>query len=240
MLPLLSVWWIAATGFLLPPDRARGDEGAVVQPVPPGGNAFCPVTTDEAADARYSAEYGGLRVYFCCGKCRKKFDADPAAYASHLFSSALPAAPAPTVAPWLHLAGKLHPLAVHFPIALLLAAAVAEAMHAARKGPDVSAAARFCLGLAACGAPLAAAFGWSNSLSSPVAASAAGLLAWHRALGWTTAAAAAGLYLLVRRARSPGVRRGYRLLLGTAAAAVAVTGHLGGLLANGADYFSGL
>lgn len=70
---------------------AFGDE-----PAAPPGNAMCPVTTEQKVDPQFSTEYEGRRVYFCCPRCRKKFLADPTAYAASLAASTSGAAQAVT------------------------------------------------------------------------------------------------------------------------------------------------
>ena len=48
----------------------------------PGDKSRCTVTGEEidvTADSPHS-EYNGKTYYFCCGGCKKKFDADPTKY----------------------------------------------------------------------------------------------------------------------------------------------------------------
>src|SRR5262249_53257469 len=63
----------------------------------------------------------------------------------------------------LRLLGKLHLLALHFPIALVIAAGLAELWAACRSLTTPSEAARFCLWLAAIAALPAVAFGWLHA-----------------------------------------------------------------------------
>ena len=132
--------------------------------------------------------------------------------------------------------GRLHPLLIHFPIALVIAAALAElaAIVTADEGwrtvagGNVRAGAGFGL--------LAAIAGWRLAVTTVVGASP--LLEWHRWLGTVAAAAAltAALATLgVRRRSAAGVQI-YRVVLFTAGTLVAVTGHFGGLLVWGADF----
>jgi YHS domain-containing protein len=46
-------------------------------------NALCPVS-GEAVDAAVTSEYKGRSVAFCCGNCKKTFDADPDSFAKKL------------------------------------------------------------------------------------------------------------------------------------------------------------
>lgn len=201
--------------------------------LPAGANAYCPVTTDEPADERYHAVHEGRTIYFCCGKCRRKFLADPAAYAV----DRTPAATTPDggtsklakpAAAWERL-GRLHPLAVHFPVALMAAAGLAEVLSVARRQVSWSFAGRYCIVLGATGAALAVPLGWLAAGPPPVDA----LTEWHRWLGIATFATGAGAALLARTAH----RLAYRVLLFGSVALVAATGHLGGALTHGTPIF---
>ena len=79
------------------------------------------------------------------------------------------------LARWL---GKFHPMAVHFPIALLMAAAVAEALWLRTRHSWLTGVVRFCVVLGTLGA-IGAALGWVNaSFHTP-----SQLLTTHRWLG---------------------------------------------------------
>ena len=132
--------------------------------------------------------------------------------------------------------GRLHPLLIHFPIALVIAAAVAEVAAMARADErwrtvavgNVRAGAAFAL--------LATIAGWRLAQAPEMEVSQ--LLEWHRwlgtvAAGVTLAAALATGGLRVRSAL--GVRI-YRVALFAAGTLVAVTGHFGGLLVWGANF----
>ena len=134
------------------------------------------------------------------------------------------------------LVGKLHPLLVHFPIGLILAAAAAElvAIHTGRADWRAIAVANVRAG-AAMGA-LTAIAGWR--LASAQFVEPSRLLAWHGGVGFAGAAGAIGAALLSIGAhdRTRGRRVAYRAALFGAAALVAVAGHLGGTLVWGADF----
>jgi uncharacterized membrane protein len=132
--------------------------------------------------------------------------------------------------------GRLHPLLIHFPIALVIAAAVAEcaAMVTADDGwrtvavRNVRAGAVFAL--------LATVAGWRLALAPGMEVSP--LLEWHRWFGTVAAGAAVAAALAtggVRRRSVWGVRI-YRVALFAAGTLVAVTGHFGGLLVWGANF----
>jgi uncharacterized membrane protein len=134
------------------------------------------------------------------------------------------------------LIGRLHPLLVHFPIGLVLVAAVAE-VAAMTTGlwhwravavANVRVGAVFGIG--------AAIAGWLLASSPGLAAMSS--LEWHRWLGTIAAVAVSGAALATAGAggRSPFALWVSRITLFWAAALVAVTSHLGGLLVWGADF----
>jgi uncharacterized membrane protein len=133
-------------------------------------------------------------------------------------------------------AGRLHPLLLHFPIALIIVAAVAEviailtafrAWHAVAVA-NVRAGAVFAVATAITG--------WLMASSSVV--DDVRTLDWHRWIGTTAAVAIIGAALATAGAdrQSPTVRWLYRIALFWAAALVGVTGHLGARLVWGADF----
>jgi len=124
---------------------------------------------------------------------------------------------------------------VHFPIGLVLMAAVAEliAMVTGKEGWRVAAVTNVRAG--AVFAVAAVVSGWV--LAASTAVDDASSLEWHRWIGTTAAIVTLGAALAAGRGhRSSAVRWMYRLALFGAAAFVAVTGHLGGLLVWGADF----
>lgn len=134
------------------------------------------------------------------------------------------------------LLGRLHPLLVHFPIGLVILAALAEAVATVADDcrwrtvavANIRAGAAFGL--------LAAIAGWRLALAPGVESSA--LLDSHQWLGAIAAgtALAAALASSGADGRSPFEFWVYRITLFSAAALVAVTGHFGGLLVWGADF----
>jgi uncharacterized membrane protein len=133
------------------------------------------------------------------------------------------------------LTGRLHPLLVHFPIALILIAAIAELIFLVTRFPrwqtvavaNVRAGAVFAVGSAGAG--------WVLASSHIVEASPA--LEWHRWLGLMAAIAAITAALMAGKIDPPGKpQRLYRIALFLAAAIVAVAGHFGAVLVWGADF----
>jgi uncharacterized membrane protein len=134
------------------------------------------------------------------------------------------------------LIGRLHPLLIHFPIALVLAAGAAEAAALLTADDRWRVVALHNVRIAAAFAIPAAIAGWRLAIDSGSDASA--LLEWHRWLGTlaavaTLAAALATASIRRQRLAAPWV---YRIALLAAAALVAVTGHLGGALAWGSGF----
>ena len=134
------------------------------------------------------------------------------------------------------LIGRLHPLLVHFPIGLVLIAAVAEVVAMTTGLWDWRAVAVGNLRAGAVFAIGAAIAGWR--LASSPGMEATSSLEWHQWLGTIAAVAVFGAALATAcaRGRSPFALWVYRITLFWAAALVAVTGHLGGLLVWGADF----
>ena len=131
---------------------------------------------------------------------------------------------------------RLHPLLVHFPIALLIAAFGAEVVVVLSGQPRWRIAALANLGAGAVCALLAALAGWS--LASQLGIESTQVLEWHRWLG--TFAAGMALAAVVAAVGIRGQSRlalwSYRGVLLLAAALVAAAGHFGGVLVWGAEF----
>jgi uncharacterized membrane protein len=162
---------------------------------------------------------------------------------------------------WIFL-GRLHPLVVHFPIALLISAALAEfgsrliqgngsvarllrspldaSQTTSRLGP--SDIALYCLLLGAGSAALAAGLGWLNASSQDFSGASLELVSRHRIAGITTAviACATAALALWLRTRFFDRRLDVVYLLGLSACVlgVGISGQLGGSLVFGDDYLT--
>ena len=134
------------------------------------------------------------------------------------------------------LVGKLHPMLVHFPIGLVLAAAAAEliAIHTGRPAWRTIAVANVRAG-AAMGAITVVA-GWA--LASAPFVEPTRFLTWHRWTGVAAGVSAIGAALVSSWTQAPAGRSAfvYRTALFGAAVLVAIAGHLGGRLVWGADF----
>jgi uncharacterized membrane protein len=131
--------------------------------------------------------------------------------------------------------GRLHPLLVHFPIALVIAAALAEAVALITAKDSWRVLARSNVRAGAVFTALATIAGWRLAVGIGVEASQ--LLEWHRWLGIVTAAVTVVAALATSEAsRSAAGMRIYRIALFAAGTLVSVTGHLGGLLVWGENF----
>ena len=132
--------------------------------------------------------------------------------------------------------GRLHPLLIHFPIALVMAAAAAEGAASITADHRWRTVAVRNVRAGAVLALMATIAGWRLALAPGIETSP--LLEWHRWLGTigagvTLAAALATSGTLSRSALDVWI---YRIALFAAGPLVAVTGRLGGLLVWGANF----
>ncbi|CAG0959839.1 hypothetical protein PHYC_00664 [Phycisphaerales bacterium] len=135
-------------------------------------------------------------------------------------------------------AGRLHPLVVHFPIALIILAGALELRRTLRRDAVPSRTAMACLLFGAIGAVVAAATGWLNA-AIEINAPDTLVVGSHRWLGIIVAglsvlalAAAAG----ARRGASIGFLAAYRTALILTVGVIAVGGHLGNVIVRGDEY----
>lgn len=212
-------------------------------------NAVCPVTTTEPVKPNVFTEYEDRRIWFCCPRCRKKFLEDPTAYVGNLPALAeriRGAGPVSAVQPQglgrlVRFLGAFHPVAIHFPIALLLLAALAEGLSLLSPRPFLTDAVRVSLLLGALSAVLAAALGWAAAAFASFPGELTRVLFLHRWVGTGTAvlaAIAAGLSEASRRKERPGLRRACRLTLFGSAALAGLSGYLGGALIYGPEHYT--
>lgn len=141
---------------------------------------------------------------------------------------------------WFGLVGKLHVVLVHFPIALMLLACLCEGLHLALRRPFFHHAAEFNLGLAILATIVTIIFGWILAATThDIPADVKYLLPWHRWLGVAALVSAIGAFasLYLSRLHWRGWIALYWTLLAISGLLIAITGHLGGTLVYGADYF---
>lgn len=137
-------------------------------------------------------------------------------------------------------AGRFHPIAVHFPIALLFAALLAEALAWMRRNDSFVPIVRFCLFVAAAGGAVAAPLGWAAAAGSSFPG-LEGTLAWHRWLGTATAILLVATVVAGEVARHRNTTRCrwiFRGLLALTALVTGIGGHMGATLVYGPDHFA--
>jgi uncharacterized membrane protein len=134
------------------------------------------------------------------------------------------------------LIGRLHPVIVHFPIALVILAAAVEGVAAATGDRRWRTVAVINLRAGAAFAVAAVIAGWR--LASAPGVDSTPLLEWHRWLGAVAAISTVAAAMATSGVERLSIRNLviYRLALFCAATCVAVTGHVGGLLVWGADF----
>jgi uncharacterized membrane protein len=136
---------------------------------------------------------------------------------------------------WL---GKFHPPAANFPIALLVAAAVAEFLAVVRRSPIFDGASRFCVWFGALAAAATGTLGWFMGgfrLTDPD-----WTMTVHRWLGTATDASALIALALSEIGRRPGnerVRGIFRVLLFLVALMVLAAGFFGGAQIYGLHHY---
>lgn len=146
--------------------------------------------------------------------------------------------PGPFLEKFIHWLGKLHPPSVHFPIALITAAAVAEVLRLLTRNPTFGDISRFCICFGTLTAVAAGALGWflgGFRLTDP-----SWVMMTHRWLGTSTVACCGLLFLLSELSRPPHRHRTrfcFRATLVLAVILVSATGFLGGAVVYGLDHY---
>jgi uncharacterized membrane protein len=157
-----------------------------------------------------------------------------------LATAAVPVGVAPPTNGFWDAVGRLHPFLVHFPVALVLFAALAEILAVVRRDARMSDAARFMITGAAWVAVPAAIAGFARADAISIPPALAGAFAVHRIAGIATpvlAFLAAGLAAGVRRSGQIWELFLYRAVLMLAAVCAALAGHFGGEIVFGAGFF---
>jgi uncharacterized membrane protein len=137
----------------------------------------------------------------------------------------------------IHEFGELHAAFVHFPIALVVTAAVAEALYMARRANWFGEAARFMIAAGAWASVPSVAAGFAQASGETFAGPTARFFSAHWVGGVATAVLAFLAYGLGEGSRRSGQvwEQGlYRLFLLVAAVGVLVTGYFGGRVAHAA------
>jgi plastocyanin len=242
-------------------DARRAAEGKEVV-LPPGAAPFDSKTMSPGGSYRHTFTVPGTYKYICVphasfGMSGEVIVQHPPAASSHVHTEVpeqprqqgmehqkvnatekplgWPSGLAGETIRWL---GKFHPAAANFPIALIVAAAVAEVLFAASRRPTFDAANRFCLWFGALAAVLTGTLGWFTGgfrTSDP-----SWVMMTHRWLGTSTDVLAVVTLLVGEASRRPGrqqARRWFRVLLVVVALMVLSAGFFGGALLYGIRHY---
>lgn len=201
--------------------------------MPPSDSAFAPLTEPEKARLAAWITAGAQLGPPPAPTAPVEGPSERVATPTEAPASAQRAGAAPSS---LELAGRFHPLVVHFPVGLLLAAVPAALLARLRQNGPWRDIADYCLALGAAGALAGSALGWCAHEAGAGALQPT-LLTRHEWSGWVTTGLALAACAAARAARKgrPFGRFHLPLVLATAAA-VSAAGHLGGALVWGEDY----
>lgn len=216
-------------------------------------NLKCPVLLEESSEPNHKIIYKKNELFFCCKKCLKKFKNNPAKYEKHISYGQKVNKPKPNEIghdhhkdhlqsnQWtLSMIGKIHPLLVHFPIAGIFFAFLLQMTEFLFRPKDFRIPILVILILSCLFFVASTVSGWNKVGSGHFSSSEFELIFWHRLLAiisgilvfFTTA-----LYFKCNNSKNKmyGV---YVLSLSISVAVTSITGHLGGLLVYGNDYFN--
>ncbi len=224
-------------------------------------NTTCPVTTDEElGDEAVTVTYQGQIIGLCCKRCRAKFLAAPTKYLANIPQFKKPAAEDEDhhggggkasedhdhsdhgeEGGFIQSIGKFHPIIVHFPIALMIIAALLEALALVKGKKAYGQALRPMLIIGALSSVVAVLLGFAVATGSDQAGELVTVFERHRIAGTTTAVLAVLALFLAEKWRATSnakLIRFYRAALFSSAVATGIAGHLGGTLIYGLNYFS--
>ncbi len=140
---------------------------------------------------------------------------------------------------WIsQLFGRLHPMLVHFPIALILVAVVMELFTFGNFRHSFRSGIRFMVILGAISAVLSAGMGWLLAVNEDITGSTLDL---HRIIGMASAGMSVLLLVLLRKSElnpSSAAIKTYRTLLFLTGIGIGVAGHFGASLTHGEDYLT--
>jgi len=249
--------------------RAHDDHAEEAPPSIAPTNATCPVRTGTPVDPSVYTDWHGRRIGFCCTRCRAIFLADPEAYAASVEELVPPeeeghdhAGAAAThhddepahvhdhakdhgteqqgLGAWIGWFGRLHPVAVHFPIALTLAAFLADLLLLVTGETRHEGSVRYLLALAGLSVLVTVPLGWAAGTAT-LSADLAGDLAWHRWLGTTACPLLLAAWIARERFGRAGNGSGRnlsRILLAGASLLILATAFFGGNLVFGPGHLT--
>ena len=133
--------------------------------------------------------------------------------------------------------GKLHPIVLHYPLALLVLGAGVECVRLGRESPFLARAATWLFALGALSAFLAVGSGWLLAAHEHIRSDQRTTLEWHRWLGVATAVVS-GIAWVTSAQSSKGGWAAARRIIAILSGVLAIgTGYFGGELVWGRDWF---
>jgi len=133
--------------------------------------------------------------------------------------------------------GRFHPLSVHLPIALLVLVPLLELVGRRQRFSYLLLSIDFLLGIATCGAIIAAALGWTLARSGGYSGP---LVTQHMWAGVFVGVGAWLCWVLRANGNSSGLKRGYVIALIATVALVSFAGYRGGQLSQGENHLTEL
>ncbi|BBM82719.1 DUF2231 domain-containing protein [Candidatus Uabimicrobium amorphum] len=149
-------------------------------------NQICPVMTAEKIDPNIYYDYNGQRVYLCCKRCIKKFSAAPQKYMKNFRVDTPLQVQQGFREKLTSFVGKLHPISVHFPIALFFAAVLGEILSLLYN-KQLQQAINYCFNIAAISSVIAVVLGWCAHISSTYKNELHTVANYHKVMGILTA-----------------------------------------------------
>ena len=134
--------------------------------------------------------------------------------------------------------GHLHPLTVHFPVSVLIIAAILELFTLKNYHSKLRAGINVLVAIGAATAVLSVAFGWLLSTSGDYEGSKLDLHKWTGIATAILALLALLLQYLISRKKTVLIVSAYRSLLFLTAIGVTIAGHIGAELTHGSDFMS--
>ncbi len=204
-------------------------------------NEYCPVLPDEKAEAEFKTIYKGKEIFLCCSKCVRNFNKNPEEYLHNLNVPTSHDAEAHDHAEankWLPMMiARLHPVIVHFPIAGIFFAFFLQMVQQVRKSADGRVAIITVLVVASVASVAAGISGWLNAASRGMGSGDAEVLTSHRWLGIISIVTLWGTTWLYLK-NSERLKGILLVCLIITLCLVSATGHLGGMLVFGLEYFN--
>lgn len=218
---------------------------------------ICPIM-DRPIDKSFFVDYKGKRVYLCCKVCVSAFKETPEKYLSKFPQFSAAAAAHSDVSTeeqgrYAHLhdadqdaprglrrlvrfAGQFHPMASHFPIALVMAAALAELLAWSTKSNFFKVASRFNIIVAAIGAVVTVLLGFASAAFGSYPNERLEIHEWF--------GICAGVLIIVSAVlcevsyRRDGNALLFRIALGVSVVLIGLTGYFGANLVYGPGHYT--